>query len=141
MRTYTHEPPPAPTRRSRERAARELDGIVESRLFRALCEPARIDILKLLTVNGRSDIATIAGHSPQDRSVVSRHLALLRDAGFVRRQKVGRNVFFEMDGPAVVAQLEDVLERFRKLIPLCCPGDTSRASAARGVKAMTRSYT
>jgi hypothetical protein len=92
VRTDTHEQPaPAPTRRSRERAARELDAIVESRLFRALCEPARIGILKLLTVNGRSDIATIA----------------------------------------VVAQLEDVLERFRKLIPLCCPEDASRASPTK----------
>jgi DNA-binding transcriptional ArsR family regulator len=136
VRTYTHDSAaPPPTRRSRERAARELDAIVESRLFRALCEPARIGILKLLTVNGRSDIATIAGRSPQDRSVVSRHLAQLRDAGFVRREKVGRNVFFEMDGPAVVAQLEDVLERFRKLIPLCCPGDPGRTSAAKGTEA------
>jgi DNA-binding transcriptional ArsR family regulator len=127
--------PPAPTRRSRERAARELDSIVESRLFRALCEPARIGILKLLTINGRSDIATLAGHSPQDRSVVSRHLALLREAGFVRREKVGRNVYFEMDGPAVVAQLEDVLERFRKLVPLCCPEETSRTSPVGGTEA------
>ena len=136
MRTHAHyRTTPAPTRRSRERASRELDAIVESRLFRALCEPARIDILKLLTIHGRSDIATIAGSSPQDRSVVSRHLALLRDAGFVRRDKVGRNVFFEMDGPAVVAQLEDVLERFRKLIPLCCPGDESPVRAAKGSEA------
>ncbi len=112
-----------PTRKDRQIAARELDAILESKLFRALCEPARIEILKLLTVRGRSDVGTIATHVPQDRSVVSRHLALLRDAGFVRRQKVGRNVFFEMDGPAVVAQLEQILERFRVLVPLCCPGD------------------
>ena len=135
MRTHASSRPPAPTLRSRQRAAGELDAIVESRLFRALCEPARIDILKLLTINGRSDIGTIAGRSPQDRSVVSRHLAQLREAGFVRREKVGRNVFFEMDGPAVVAQLEDVLERFRKLIPLCCPGDASRAVPAKGSQA------
>jgi DNA-binding transcriptional ArsR family regulator len=59
---------------------------------------------------------------PQDRSVVSRHLAQLHHAGIIRREKVGRNVFFEMDGPAVVAQLEDALARFRALVPLCCPG-------------------
>ncbi len=108
--------------KTRRRAARELDGILESRIFRALCEPVRIEILKLLTERGRSDIGAIAAHVPQDRSVVSRHLVQLHAAGFIRREKVGRNVFFEMDGPAVVAQLEDVLARFRTLVPLCCPG-------------------
>ncbi len=107
--------------KTRHRAARELDGILESKVFRALCEPVRIEILKFLTMRGRSDIGTIAAHVPQDRSVVSRHLAQLYDAGIIRREKVGRNVFFELDGPAVVAQLEDVLGRFRTLVPLCCP--------------------
>jgi DNA-binding transcriptional ArsR family regulator len=106
----------------RRKAARELDGIVASKVFRALCEPARIQILKLLTLWGRSDVATIAAHVPQHPSVVSRHLAQLHEAGFLRREKVGRNVFFEMDGPAVVTQLEDVVARFRALVPVCCPG-------------------
>jgi predicted transcriptional regulator len=107
---------------ARRKAARELDAILEAKVFRALCEPVRIEILKRLTVQGRSDIAAIAAHVPQDRSVVSRHLAQLHQAGFVRREKVGRNVFFEMDGPAVVAQLGEVLARFQALVPLCCPG-------------------
>lgn len=115
--------------RTRRRAARELDGILESRVLQALCEPVRIEILKLLTLRGRSDVRTIAASVPQDRSVVSRHLARLHDAGIVRRQKVGRNVFFEMDGPAVVAQLEDVLARFRALVPHCCPGDSGGRAA------------
>jgi predicted transcriptional regulator len=106
----------------RRKAARELDGILESRVFKALCEPVRIEILKLLTVRGRSDVATIAAEVPQDRSVVSRHLAQLHQAGVLRREKVGRNVFFEVDGPAVVSQLEAILARFRALVPVCCPG-------------------
>ena len=107
---------------ARRRAARELDAILEAKVFRALCEPVRIEILKRLTLQGRSDVAAIAAHVPQDRSVVSRHLAQLHHAGFLRREKVGRNVFFEMDGPAVVAELEKVLSRFRAVVPLCCPG-------------------
>ena len=91
------------------------------KVFRALCEPVRIEILKCLTVEGRSDIGTLSAFVPQDRSVVSRHLAQLHHAGFLRREKVGRNVFFEMDGPAVVAQLEHVLARFRALVQVCCP--------------------
>ena len=57
--------------------------------------------------------------------MVSRHLTFLSEAGLVRREKVGRNAFFEADGPAIVAQLERVLERFRALVPLCCPRGSS----------------
>lgn len=110
-----------PTRQSRERAAKELGEILAGKLFAALCEPARVALFEFLTANGRSDIATIAACFPQDRSVVSRHLASLHAAGVVRREKVGRHVFFEVDGPAVVARLEEILERCRRIVPLCCP--------------------
>jgi DNA-binding transcriptional ArsR family regulator len=123
MRTYARKGNASPSPDTRRRAAREFDALLETRVFRALCEPVRIEILKRLTLRGRSDIAAISAHVPQDRSVVSRHLAQLHRAGIVRREKVGRNVFFEMDGPAVVAQLEDLLERFRAVVPLCCPGE------------------
>ena len=112
---------PVPTRRSRERAARELGAIVDSQLFRALCEPVRIEIVKLLTARGRSDVQTIAAQVPQDPSVVSRHLAVLHRAGVVRREKVGRQVFFELDGTSVVTRMERMIEQFRSIIPLCCP--------------------
>jgi DNA-binding transcriptional ArsR family regulator len=123
MRTNARRERTPPSSDTRRKAAREFDAILETKVFRALCEPVRIEILKRLTVQGRSDIAAIAAHVPQDRSVVSRHLAQLHQAGIVRREKVGRNVFFEMDGPAVVKQLEGVLDRFRALVPLCCPGE------------------
>lgn len=111
----------APTAQSRQRAARALREILRGKVLRALCEPARTELLEFLTVNGRSDIATIAAAFPQDRSVISRHLTLLYEAGVVRREKVGRQVFFEMDGPVVVEQLEKILDRFRSVVPLCCP--------------------
>ena len=114
-----HATPPTP--RSRERAARELAAIVDSELFRALCEPARIAIVKLLTACGRADVQTIAAQVPQDQSVVSRHLAVLHRAGVVRREKIGRQVFFELDGISVVTRMERMVEQFRSIIPLCCP--------------------
>lgn len=110
-----------PSRQTRERAAKELREILNGRLFDALCEPTRVALVEFLTVNDRSDIATIADAFPQDRSVVSRHLAYLHEAGVVRREKVGRQVFFEVDGTAVVEQLQEILARFRRIVPLCCP--------------------
>ncbi len=118
-----------PTRRSRERAARELAGILDSELFRALCEPARVEIVKLLTAHGRSDVQTITALVPQDQSVVSRHLAVLHRAGVVRREKVGRQVFFEVDGVSIVTRMERMLAQFRAIVPLCCPPPLRTARA------------
>ena len=112
---------PRANRRSRERAAQELAAILDSQLFRALCEPVRVDIVKFLTANGRADVQTIAAQVPQDRSVVSRHLATLHRAGVVRREKVGRQVYFELEGVSVIARMEHMLQRFRSIVALCCP--------------------
>lgn len=111
---------PTPSRRTREKAARELAEIFDSKLFKALCEPVRIEIVKFLTAEGRCDVQTVAAQFPQDPSVVSRHLAVLHQAGVVRRQKVGRHAFFEVDGHEMVARMEKILGRFRNILPLCC---------------------
>jgi DNA-binding transcriptional ArsR family regulator len=109
------------TRRTRERVARALSEILDSKLFKALCEPVRVEILRILAANGRCDVGTIAQNFPQDSSVVSRHLAILHDAGIVRREKEGRHVFFELDGPGMVERMERILDRFRSVVPLCSP--------------------
>ncbi|CAG0952168.1 HTH-type transcriptional repressor SmtB [Myxococcaceae bacterium] len=108
-------------RRARTRAAKELREILAGDLLPSLCDPVRIAIVEWLTLHGRSDIATIASAFPQDRSVVSRHLGLLRRAGVLRQEKVGRHVYFELDGPAVLARLEAILGRFREAVVRCCP--------------------
>jgi DNA-binding transcriptional ArsR family regulator len=110
---------------SRARAARDLRQIFDENLFRALCEPVRVALIEFLTVHGRSDIATVADAFPQDRSVISRHLASLCRAGVVGREKVGRHVFFAVDGPGVLVRLEKMLERFRRVVSICCPPEGS----------------
>jgi DNA-binding transcriptional ArsR family regulator len=108
------------TARTRQRVAADLRQILTSRLFRALAEPMRVRILEFLTVHGRSDVAGITAAFPQDRSVISRHLAALHAAHIVRREKIGRQVFFEVDGPTAVGEMEAIVERFRRIVPLCC---------------------
>ncbi len=112
-----------PSRSAREKAGRELAEILDSTLFKALCEPVRVEIVKFLTVEGRSDVSTVAEHFPQHASVVSRHLAVLHGAGVVRRHKEGRHVFFEVDGESIVGRMDKILARFRKIVPLCCPAN------------------
>lgn len=107
---------------TRERAACELVAMLDEGLFRALCEPARLEILRVLLARGRSDLAAVAERVPQDASGVSRHLAVLQAAGFVRREREGRHVFYEIDGPAVLARFESIVAGLRRQVPICCPG-------------------
>jgi DNA-binding transcriptional ArsR family regulator len=57
--------------------------VLNSAFLRALTEPARLELLRVLLLHGPADVATIASHLPQDRSVISRHLKVLEQAGVV----------------------------------------------------------
>ncbi|AXJ07521.1 transcriptional regulator [Pseudomonas fluorescens] len=102
-----------------EAAIESLDGA----FFKALCEPPRIAVLKRVLLLGRADVTEIAAELPQERSVVSRHLQVLLDAGIVRAAKEGRHMFYEVDGPAIIKRLEAILLHTKSIVPLCCPGE------------------
>ena len=108
--------------RIRRQAATRCGEILDSELFKALCEPVRIELVRLLIAHGRSDLGALAAELPQDASVISRHLALLHRAGLVRREKRGRHVLYELDGPALLSRVEGIAGELRRAIPFCCPG-------------------
>jgi len=116
-------------------AAADLGVLLDDRLFKALCDPTRIEIVVRLTCHGRADLGTLAAEMPQDASVVSRHLAQLHDAGIVRREKSGRHAFFEIDGPGVLARFEGLVEALRTVVAVCCPPASPAAKVARGRRA------
>ena len=99
----------------------DLAAILDSRFFKALSEPVRIQIIKFLILNGRSDIATIAAAMPQDRSVISRHLQFMQATGILTSEKITRHVFYEINGQAFLEKLENITDQIRKSIPECCP--------------------
>lgn len=106
---------------SRERASQELAKALDDGLFKALADPTRRDIARYLLVKGPSDVAAIAHEFPQDRSVISRHLRLLSDAGIVRASKQGRHVYYDLDGPLLLERLETIVHKTRALVAMCCP--------------------
>lgn len=108
--------------RARESAARDCVRILDARLFRALCEPVRLAIVRRLLARGRSDLGALAAELPQDPSVISRHLSTLHAAGVATRVKEGRHVFYEIDGPEMIRRFEEMLAQLRRAVPLCCPG-------------------
>jgi DNA-binding transcriptional ArsR family regulator len=99
----------------------ELVKVLDSRFLKALSEPVRIEILKFIMRNGRTDIGNIAEKMPQDRSVISRHLNLMHDAGILICEKMGRHMFYEINGKAFLDRLENITDLIRKCMSMCCP--------------------
>jgi DNA-binding transcriptional ArsR family regulator len=95
--------------------AEQCVAVFDTAFFKALCEPARIAVLRELILLGRADIAAIADRLPQDRSVIARHLQHLAAAKIVSAEKVGRHVFYEIDAGAVAERLEGILDITRSL--------------------------
>ena len=93
----------------RQQAAERCVAVFDTAFFKALCEPARIAVLRELILLGRADIAGIAAGLPQDRSVIARHLQQLASAQIVRASREGRHVFYEIDANAVAERLEAIL--------------------------------
>jgi len=102
--------------------------VFDTGFFRALCEPARIAVLRELILLGRGDIAAIAARLPQDRSVVARHLQQLAAAQIIRASKEGRHVFYQIDAGSVAARLEGILALTRLL--QAAMGDNGTATKA-----------
>jgi DNA-binding transcriptional ArsR family regulator len=111
--------------RTREEVAALCTELLDTSFFRALCEPVRIDILKQLVVQGRSDVGSIAETMPQDRSVIARHLQLMERTGLLRSEVQGRHTFYDIDGPAIMERMSNATKALQALVPLCCPGKPS----------------
>lgn len=97
----------------------ELVEVFDSKLFKTLSEPVRVEILKYIMLNGRADIGTIAEHMPQDRSVISRHLNLMYEVGILTCEKESRHMFYEINGNAFLDKLENITKQIKKCMELC----------------------
>ena len=115
---------------SRQEAARRCVAVFDTGFFRALCEPARIAVLRELILLGRGDIAAIAARLPQDRSVVARHLQQLAAAQIIGASKEGRHVFYQIDAGSVAARLEGILA-ITRLLESATGGNGTATRASR----------
>lgn len=106
---------------TREVAARHLVEALDDPLLKALADPTRCDLVRKLVLQGPADVATIAAGYAQDRSVISRHLRVLLDAGVARATKDGRHVYYDLDGPALLDRLDKIVSKARTLVQICCP--------------------
>ena len=101
--------------------AEELVEVLDSKFFKTLSEPVRVQLLKFLILNGRADIGSIAENMPQDRSVISRHLNLMQAVGVLKSEKESRHVFYSVNGQHFLEKLVHITKKIDECMKECCP--------------------
>ena len=97
---------------------RKLEDLLTPRLFKALCDPSRIAIISTLsTCCAPLTVSQVAESLPIDLSVVSRHLATLRDAGILLARKNGKEVHYSLSTRTLIQDLRSIADAFEA----CCP--------------------
>ena len=103
-----------------------IEELLEARFFKALCDPSRIGILaRLARCTQPCTVTQIASCCPTNISVVSRHLATLREAGMLAAEKRGKEVYYSVRYPDLAA----TLRAMAKAIEACCPPKASNMKA------------
>ena len=96
-----------PSLRVKANAVAALAEKLDTNFFKAIAEPVRQQIVLILLKEGRSNVQQVAEHLVQDRSVISRHLALRACPNFcvngsdfngrLRRECLNASCFMSLD--------------------------------------------
>ena len=110
--------------------------LLEPRFFRALCDPSRVALLaRLAQCCEPCTVSQLAACCPTDVSVVSRHLAMLRDAGILHAKRRGKEVYYSVRYPELIATLRSLADAFEA----CCGGKPAEPVPATEPDAQTNS--
>lgn len=77
-----------------------------NQVFKALSDPTRREILRLLT-RGELSAGDLAEHFELTRPSVSHHFAVLKEADLIRSRREGQQIYYALNTTVV----EDVLAR------------------------------
>lgn len=114
------------------RIANALADVLDSKFFKSLSEPVRIEILRYLLLNGPSDIGTIARDLPQDRSVISRHLNMMLGVDILTCEKQGRHRYYQLNAQAFLSRFTEISDLIKSCIQTCGPGSISSGCISEG---------
>jgi DNA-binding transcriptional ArsR family regulator len=79
-----------------------------ARRFHALSDPNRLRILDQLRVREEASVGELADALGATQQNVSKHLAALRDEGFVARRKQGTSSLYRISDPKVLDLCDNV---------------------------------
>jgi DNA-binding transcriptional ArsR family regulator len=127
---------------SREGAREALVVHLRAELFRALGDPTRLQVLSRLALAAEPlTVTEVSGCCGVHLSGVSRHLAILREAGVVAAAKEGREVRYRLEREAlsgVLRGLADAVDRCAGActetegpVGACCPAPEREEKSER----------
>jgi len=96
-------------------------------VFRALADQTRRDILRLLRSGPRTS-GEIAGRFESSWPTISRHLAVLREAGLVSTSRRGSEIHYELN----TSVFEDLVQHLMEWVKPAAAKRTARPRRAAG---------
>ncbi len=120
MQETSASPSPRPSTPAQAAACRgPIDGLLDTALFKALCDPTRAGLLACIAKCGRGcTVSEVAACCAVDTSVVSRHLSTLEKAGVLASERAGRVVRYAVR----YQELSATLRALAGAIDGCGPG-------------------
>lgn len=98
----------------------QLNKVFDPVIFKVVSEPVRTEIIRFLASRGACDISSIAAHFNKDRSVISKHLKIMYESGFLIKQKQGRHTFYHLDGMALLFRFENIVDNIKTILQTSC---------------------
>ena len=85
----------------------------QDRLFAALANGTRREVLRLLRDEGPQPVQALADHFAMRRPSLSEHLKVLREAGLVSEERAGRQRIYRLEATAL-AEVQDWLHPYER---------------------------
>ena len=104
--------------------------------FKALCNPTRAQIIEFL-LSGERCVCEMTGPLDQSQPLISHHLALLRDAGFINMRNEGTRTYYSIHWERFDGDLKGFLayvERLRSAPPNLDRTESACAVVTKPVK-------
>ncbi len=86
------------------------NGATRQRLFYALAEPTRRNIIEMLASKGQLSATDISDNFAVSAPAISQHLKVLREANFVRVEKRAQRRIYHIN-PAAISEIEGWVQK------------------------------
>jgi DNA-binding transcriptional ArsR family regulator len=79
-------------------------------VFHALADPTRREVLRVIARSGPTTLAELSAGLPISRQAVSKHLALLREAGLVQTNEVVRGRTYTLSAAPLADAMDWIMD-------------------------------
>jgi hypothetical protein len=83
-----------------------------TKVFKALSDNTRQEILRLLDLNHQCTVGEIVGSFNLSQPTISRHLSVLKEADLVTDERRGQHVLYRLNGMALAASMRTFFGQF-----------------------------